>query len=144
MRAAYNDLNDVYSSLDTLAARIASSGINPDWNATTGLASILNKPSLAPVALSGAFADLSGRPILAPVATSGLYSDISGKPTIPAAQVSSDWSASSGIAQILNKPTISTTLYQLANGATNNAYTAAEESRLTGMATGATANSSDA
>lgn len=35
---------------------------------------------------------------------SGSYADLSNKPTIPAAQVNADWSASSGIAQILNKP----------------------------------------
>lgn len=33
------------------------------------------------------------------------YSNITSKPTIPAAQVNSDWNASSGVAQILNKPT---------------------------------------
>lgn len=33
------------------------------------------------------------------------WAGISGKPTIPAAQVNSDWSATSGVAQILNKPT---------------------------------------
>lgn len=45
---------------------------------------------------------------LANVATSGSYNDLSNKPTIPAAQVNSDWNASSGVAQILNKPTIPT------------------------------------
>jgi nitrogen fixation protein len=44
--------------------------VNSDWNATSGVAEILNKPS------------------------------------IPAAQVNSDWNATSGVAQILNKPTI--------------------------------------
>ena len=45
---------------------------------------------------------------LATVATSGLYSDLSGTPTIPAAQVNSDWNANSGVAEILNKPTLAT------------------------------------
>lgn len=45
---------------------------------------------------------------LAAVATSGSYNDLSNKPTIPAAQVNSDWSADSGVAQILNKPTLAT------------------------------------
>ena len=45
---------------------------------------------------------------LATVATSGSYDDLSDKPTIPAAQVNSDWDATSGVAQILNKPTIPT------------------------------------
>lgn len=44
---------------------------------------------------------------LAAVAVSGAYSDLSGLPTIPAAQVSSDWTAVSGVAQILNKPALS-------------------------------------
>lgn len=43
---------------------------------------------------------------LAKVATSGSYDDLSNKPTIPAEQVNADWNATSGKAQILNKPTI--------------------------------------
>lgn len=39
---------------------------------------------------------------------SGNYNDLTNKPTIPAAQVNSDWNANSGVAQILNKPTIPT------------------------------------
>ena len=38
-------------------------------------------------------------------ATSGV-AEILNKPTIPAAQVNADWNASSGVAEILNKPTI--------------------------------------
>lgn len=34
------------------------------------------------------------------------YSEITNTPTIPAAQVNSDWNAVSGVAQILNKPTL--------------------------------------
>lgn len=45
---------------------------------------------------------------LAAVAMSGSYNDLSNTPTIPAAQVNSDWNASSGVAEILNKPTIPT------------------------------------
>jgi hypothetical protein len=45
---------------------------------------------------------------LATVATSGSYDDLTDKPTIPAAQVNSDWNATSGKAQILNKPTLAT------------------------------------
>lgn len=43
---------------------------------------------------------------LAAVATSGSYTDLSNTPTIPAAQVNSDWNASSGISQILNRPAV--------------------------------------
>jgi hypothetical protein len=48
----------------------ANPQVNSDWNAVSGVAEILNKP------------------------------------TIPAAQVNSDWNAVSGLAEILNKPTI--------------------------------------
>jgi hypothetical protein len=43
---------------------------------------------------------------LAIVAFSGDYNDLINQPTIPAAQVNSDWNAVSGVAEILNKPTI--------------------------------------
>ena len=54
--------------------------------------------------------DISGKANtadLATVAFSGSYDDLSNKPTIPAAQVNSDWNATSGKAQILNKPNLS-------------------------------------
>lgn len=76
---SYNDL----SNKPTIPTQV-----NADWNASSGVAQILNKPALSTVATTGAYADLSG------------------KPAIPAAQVNSDWSAVSGVAQILNKPTI--------------------------------------
>lgn len=41
---------------------------------------------------------------LAPVASSGSYNDLTSKPLIPSAQVNSDWTAASGVAQVLNKP----------------------------------------
>ena len=63
--------------------------VQADWNQTddTQVDYIKNKPSLATVA------------------TSGDYDDLTNKPTIPAAQVNADWNAVSGVAQILNKPT---------------------------------------
>lgn len=69
---------------------VPAAQVNSDWNAVSGVAQILNKPSLATVA------------------TSGSYNDLSNKPTIPAAQVNSDWNASTGVAQILNKPSLAT------------------------------------
>lgn len=48
--------------------------------------------------------------ILATVASTGAYSSLTGLPTIPVAQVNSDWNSSSGVSQILNKPTIPSTL----------------------------------
>jgi hypothetical protein len=57
-------------------------------------------PTIAEVAAKANTSDLAA------VATSGSYNDLADKPTIPAAQVNSDWNASSGVAAILNKPTI--------------------------------------
>lgn len=45
---------------------------------------------------------------LARVAHTGSYNDLTDKPTIPTAQVNSDWNATSGVAEILHKPTLAT------------------------------------
>ena len=62
---------------------LTATGTQADWNATTGAAVILNKPTLSAVATTGAYSSLSGTPSLAAVATSGSYNDLSNKPTIP-------------------------------------------------------------
>ena len=67
---------------------IPAGQVQTDWNATAGLGVILNKPSLAIVA------------------TSGSYTDLTNLPTIPQAQVNSDWTATTGVEQILNKMVI--------------------------------------
>lgn len=67
---------------------IPAAQVNSDWNAVSGVAEILNKPTLSAVA------------------TSGDYDDLTNKPTIPAAQVNSDWNSTSGVSEILNKPTV--------------------------------------
>ena len=102
---------------------------------TDALALKADTSSLATVATSGNYNDLSNKPTiptvptqtsaftnngsdgtsvyveadeLATVATTGSYNDLLNKPTIPAAQVNSDWNATSGVAQILNKPALAT------------------------------------
>ena len=67
-----------YSDL-TGTPTIPPAQVNADWEATSGAAEILHKPTL----FSGNYADLAGAPTLAPVATSGNYSDLTGTPTIP-------------------------------------------------------------
>jgi hypothetical protein len=52
-----------YAKLDGIQAG-AEVNVNADWNASTGDAAILNKPTLAAVATSGAYADLTGIPSL--------------------------------------------------------------------------------
>jgi hypothetical protein len=86
---SYNDL--------TNKPAIPPAQINSDWNATSGLAQIVNKPALAAVAISGS------------------YSDLANQPAIPSAQVNSDWNAASGVAQVLNKPALGTAAAQPAS-----------------------------
>lgn len=87
-----NDFTDTLKDkLDNIAAG-AEVNVQADWTQATTTADdyIKNKPNLAAVA------------------TSGSYADLSNKPTIPAAQVNSDWTAVSGVSQILNKPSLAT------------------------------------
>jgi hypothetical protein len=83
---------------------IPAAQVNSDWNATSGLAQILNKPVLASVATTGLYSSLIGTPTLATVATSGSYTDLINTPSIPS-QTNADWSSASGPSEILNKPT---------------------------------------
>lgn len=91
---------------------IPAAQVNSDWNAGSGITQILNKPSLATVATSGAYSDLSGKPALATVATSGSYTDLINQPSIPAAQIQADWNeaTTSALDFIKNKPTIPSTI----------------------------------
>ena len=72
---------------------IPAAQVNADWNATSGVAQITNKPTLATVA------------------TSGQYADLSGLPSIPSSQVKVDWNSTSGVTEILNKPTLFSGVY---------------------------------
>lgn len=69
-----------------------------DWNESnsSSAAYINNKPSLATVATSGQYSDLSGTPNLATVATSGNYNDLSNKPSIPSVISADDYVTVSG------------------------------------------------
>ena len=113
---------------------IPDAQVQSDWTATTGMGVILHKPSLAAVATSGSYTDLTdtptipaapvqsdwnqtntssldyikNKPSLATVATSGSYTDLTDKPTIPQAPVQSDWNQTntSALDYIKNKPTV--------------------------------------
>ena len=137
---SYNDLTDKPAAQDLTGYAtetyvdtqigeldIPAAQVQSDWTATEGMGVILHKPTLANVATSGAYSDLSGTPDLsgyattqamntalvakansadlATVATSGSYNDLEDKPQIPAAQVQSDWTATEGMCVILHKPT---------------------------------------
>jgi hypothetical protein len=76
------------SDVQAYSANLASwSALGPgDYVSNASLASILSSyvlsSSLAAVAVSGAYGDLSGTPSLATVATTGAYDDLSGAPTL--------------------------------------------------------------
>lgn len=101
----------------------AEANVNPDWNATTGDAMILNKPALATVATSGDYADLDNKPALAAVATTGSYTDLTNKPVISDFAISGDYNdldnkpvlalvATSGnYTDLLNKPVLADVAY---------------------------------
>ena len=58
---------------------------------------------------------------------SGSYNDLEDKPSIPAEQVNSDWSATSGKAKILNKPSIPGNLSDLNDDSTHRLVTDTEK-----------------
>lgn len=77
--------------------------INSDWNATTGVTAILNKP------VFGSAAYMNANQFIQPTGTANQY--IRGDGTFselpePAAQQPSDWNATTGVTRILNKPVL--------------------------------------
>lgn len=91
----------VYSKLGTGLSR-SSDTLNvsltaADISGTTATGQALMTAASATVARTAIGAGTSS--------FSGSYNDLTDKPTIPGGQVNSDWNATSGAAQILNKPT---------------------------------------
>jgi hypothetical protein len=103
---SYNDLTD--------KPNIGADQTNADWNATSGVAVILNKPILATVATTGNYTDLLNTPTIPDAQIQSDWNQlntsardfIKNKPIIPAAPVNADWNATTGLAQILNKPNL--------------------------------------
>ena len=91
-----------------LANEIANYGDDAPIDLKEGL----NIPAGKPIQAAG-IAGTSGQ-VLSSTGTSinwitpfdGDYTSLTNRPTIPAAQVNADWNASSGVAVILNKPTV--------------------------------------
>lgn len=108
-KSTWNGKQDAISDLETIRANASAgaakvSNVQSDWNATSGLAVILNKPTIpaapgtlktnnttAQTASSGEA--LSGTINLHKVAKTGTYSDLIGTPTIPAAVTETDVSS---------------------------------------------------
>ena len=102
---SYNDLTNK-PTLGTAAVKdIPSSGDASSEQVVMGNDTRLSD-ARTPTSHTHTKSEITDFPTLAAVATSGSYNDLSNKPTIPAAQVNSNWNASSGVAKILNKPTL--------------------------------------
>lgn len=102
----------------------AEVNVQSDWNATSGDAFIKNKPSLATVATSGSYNDLSNKPTIPDISgkvdkvsgkglstndfTDDLKNKLDGIATGAEVNVQSDWNATSGDAYIKNKPSLAT------------------------------------
>lgn len=127
--SASGDLADNYPNptVAKIQNNLVAPGVPADglltWNSTLTRWEAVNPPACSPaqvltwssatdsfscVAITGIpAANITGLAgAFSAVATSGSYDDLSNKPTIPAAQVNADWNAGSGVAQILNKPTL--------------------------------------
>jgi hypothetical protein len=104
--------------------------VQSDWTQsnTSAVDYIKNKPSLASVAtsgdyndlsnlptlFSGSYTDLTNAPMLATVATSGLYSDLSGTPSLAAVATSGDYN------DLINKPDTAAYLNLTADSGSSN------------------------
>lgn len=75
-------VNNVSPVNGNVTLSIPAAQVNSDWNASSGVAQILNKPTLGTMAAESA-SDYTPTSSLATVATSGSYNDLSNKPTIP-------------------------------------------------------------
>lgn len=85
-----------WSALSYLTGNGNSAQINSDWNAISGKAEILNKPTIPNAQTQSDWNQGNASSV----------DFIKNKPTIPAAQIQPDWNAISGMGSILNKPTI--------------------------------------
>lgn len=93
-------VTDANGTIDWVDATPAQ--VNADWNATSGVAEILNKPNLS---IYATYADLMYKQdVLTPGAHISIQNNVISTDVLP--QVNSDWDANSGVQEILNKPDI--------------------------------------
>ena len=104
--------------IDTAAAiraDMAAAQVNSDWNATSGVEEILNKPDLSVYATNVHLNDTLGyyttinalKDTAANVRSALVDTAAAIRADMAAAQVNSDWNATSGVEEILNKPDLS-------------------------------------
>jgi hypothetical protein len=111
------------SGLSIVSGVLTASGsgpqVNSDWNASSGVAQILNKPTIATVGMTGQYLDLSGLPTI----FSGAYADLSGKPdlsvyalNVSLANYATTSALGTGLAGKFNTPTGTSGEYLRGNG----------------------------
>ena len=108
LQSEIDELDRTKADIDSLAT-VATSGSYNDLS---------NKPTIPAAQIQSDWAQtntsskdyIKNKPTLATVATSGSYNDLSSKPTIPAAQIQSDWAQTNTSSKdyIKNKPTLAT------------------------------------
>jgi hypothetical protein len=69
VQANWNESDNTDPSYIQNKPTIPAAQVNSDWNAGSGVAQILNKPTLATVATTGAYSDLSGTPSIPTIGT---------------------------------------------------------------------------
>ena len=99
--------DDLKNKLDGIAAG-AEVNVQSEWDATSGDALILHKPSLAKVATSGSYNDLTNTPTIPDI--SGIQSKLDGIAAGAEVNVQPDWNetTTTSDAYIKNKPTLAT------------------------------------
>lgn len=90
------------NTLDELAAALGDDA-NYAATITTALGNKANTSSLATVATSGSYTDLTSKPSLATVATSGSYNDLTSKPSLATSATTDTSNASNISSGTLNK-----------------------------------------
>ena len=102
---SYNENTGVF----TYTPPVIPSSVQSDWDQNSSSAAdyIKNKPAIPAAQIKSDWLE----------SNSSSLSFIDNKPTIPESPVKSDWNATTGLSEILNKPTIPTNNNQLTNGA---------------------------
>jgi len=94
-----------------------ASQVNADWNATTGVAKIDNKPSISTAGMTGQYNDLAGIPTtFTPAAHNQAWSTITSTPTTRAGYGITDALGAADIAGKFNTPTGTTAQYVRGDG----------------------------
>ena len=148
-----NDLETIRSNAEAGATKV--SNVQSDWNATTGLAVILNKPTIpsapgtltttATTAQSTATNEtLAGNISLHKISKTGSYNDLTDKPTIPTVPA---WATASAkptytASEVGALPT-GTTLDDIADGTTRKLSDYATATNLNNLSGGTTAHTSN-